>query len=193
MKINKWMLWGGGGLAAVAAVYLVMKNSGAASGSSTDGSFYPPITYSGGTAGGTTSTDPGTGTTDDSIAQLIAGNLAIAQAQSSATEYTSDNSKTVALATLAEQQTVALDTNATGIKQSLASQLGNVIQAFTKSTVKTSSSGGFFGIGAGSSSEVDTQGPGSIVGSLGFDPNGQLKINLAQGPASTAPSTAKAA
>ena len=179
--INKLWLWGGAAAVAVIGGGLILSR-GKSSSADTSGAYYPATVYGGVTDSGATSNTASS--TDNSISQLIAANIATATQQSETTKYTSDNQKAVALATIAANQNVALDDNATVIKKSLADQVGNIISAFTKKTVKSSGgSAGFLGIGAsgGSASSTET-GPGSIVGKIGYE-NGIIKIDVAQGPA----------
>lgn len=183
-KNKKVWIWGGAGLAVLIAVWYFMGRNSSGTGDQT--AYLPTTVYGAGSVAGA---DPGglggtsSGSTDNSIAQLIAGNLQMAQEQANAVITQSNNQKDVALATLDANTQVALSDNQTTQNVSLASQLGNIVSAFT--TQKSSTTGGttgFFGIGAtGSSSSTVKEGPGSIVGSLGFQ-NGMLDINLAQGP-----------
>jgi hypothetical protein len=135
--VNKWLLWGGAGAAALVGGFMLLRGGSApaASADSGSGGYYPPMVF--GSGGGTVASDSSGTSTDNSIAQLIAGNLAVAQEQSSMTKYTSDNDKAVALATLGTQQTIAsndnanklalqLNNNKTAIQQALAAQLGNI-------------------------------------------------------------------
>lgn len=180
--MNKLWIWGGAGLAILAGGAFMLTRKPAAA-TDTSGSYYPATVY----GSGVPTADPGgiggsTGlSTDNSIAQLIAGNVAMAEAQSSAAIHTSDNQLSAALATVAANRDIALNDNQTTIQKSLADQIGNVIQSFT--TKQVSSQGGtsgFFGIGAtGGSSSSSEVGPNSIVGHLGFE-NGMIDINLAR-------------
>lgn len=175
---NPWVL-GGVGLAVLAGAFVLTRPAANSDAAGSD-EFFPPIVV-GGANGGIPTADPGglnastAYSTDNSISQLIASNLATATMQSDLTKYTSDNDKSVALATLSAQKEIALDTNKTTIQQALASQLGAVVSAFTTTTSKSKS--GFLGIGGGSSST--TQGPTSILGSIGFD-NGKIAIDIAR-------------
>jgi len=188
---KKILLWGGAGIVALGGAWFVLhRGSGSGQDSAAMAAYIPPTVYGTGSVAGA---DPGglggtTGlSTDNSIAQIIAANLGLAQLQSSAAIHTSDNQKEVALATLDANKIIALNDNQTTVNNSLAQQLGNVINAFTKkSASSTGGTSGFFGIGAtaGSSSSIE-QGPGSIVGSLGYQ-DGLLKIDLSQGPARAA-------
>ncbi len=186
---KKILLWGGAGVVALAGAWFVFHKG--SSGDSGAGAAYMPSTVYG--LGSVAGADPGGlgGTsglsTDNSIAQVIAANLGLAQLQSNAAIHTSDNQKDVALATLDANKLIALNDNQTTQNVALASRLGDVINAFTsKVTSTTGGTSGFFGIGAtAGSSYAAENGPGSIVGSLGFD-NGKLDINLSQGPAKAA-------
>lgn len=182
--MNKLWLYGGAALVVVAGGAFALTRK-PASATDANGSYYPATVY----GQGVPTADPGglggtTGlSTDNSIGQLIAANIATATLQSNTTIHTSDNALAAALATVQANKDIAFDDNATVIKKSLADQIGSVISAFTTRT--TSSQGGnagFFGIGAsgGSSSSVE-QGPGSIVGKIGYN-NGMISIDVAQGP-----------
>ena len=142
--MNKWILWGGAGAAALVGGLMLLRGGAAPAASTNDtasssGGYYPPTVYGSG-AGAVSSGGSGT-STDNSIASLIAGNLAVAQVQSSLTKYTSDNDKAVALATLGSQDLIArndnqtklamqLANNRTDIQKVLAGQLGTITSAF---------------------------------------------------------------
>ncbi len=143
--MNKWLLWGGAGAAALVGGFMLLRGGSAPAAQSADsgGGYYPPMVF--GSGGGTVASSDSGSSTDNSIAQLIAGNLAVAQEQSSMTKYTSDNEKAIALATLGTQQTIAsndnsfklaqtLDNNKTAVQQSLADQLGALSATFGSKT-----------------------------------------------------------
>lgn len=163
--MNKFLIWGGVGVAALAGGFLLLRGgaSPAPAQDSGSGAYYPATVY--GSGGGSVATDTSGASTDNSIASLIAGNLAIAQEQSSATKYTSDNLKTTQLAQISSAQAIAfndnavtLDTNKKNVQVALAGQLGDIIKNMT---------GG---------KQV-----GSVGGSLGFDSNGKLSLGVATG------------
>jgi hypothetical protein len=165
--VNKLWLWGGAGAAALVGGFLLLRGGSAPAASSSDnsgglGSYYPPLVYGGG--GGSVTSDGSGSSTDNSIAQLIAGNLAVAQEQSNMTKYTSDNEKAIALAQYGSQERIAandnttklaleLDRNKTDIQKALAGQLGGLASALG---VK-----------------------GGIVGTIGFNPsNNAIGVDL---------------
>jgi hypothetical protein len=144
--MNKWLLWGGAGAAALVGGFLLLRGGAQpAASSSTDTSassgYYPPVVYGSGSTSIDSSGSSGGTTTDNSIAQLIASNLATAQEQSSLTRYTSDNEKAIALANYGSQATIAQNDNATklamqqdqnkaDIQKALAGQLGALSATF---------------------------------------------------------------
>lgn len=143
--INKWLLWGGGGAVALVAGVLLFRGNSAPADSGGDsglGAYYPATVYGSGYSGGGSTTSDGSGaSTDNSIAQLIAGNLAVAQQQSSTTKYVSDNDRAIALATLENQKTVAANDNAAKlalaqnntrgeIQKTLAAQVGQLANKY---------------------------------------------------------------
>jgi len=172
---NKAVLWGGAGVVALIGAWLIFHKGGSSGSGAT--AYVPPTVI--GTGG--TSTDASGASTDNSISQIIAANLQLAADQSNAVIHQSDNQKAVALATVDANRIVALNDNQTSQNIALTSQLGNVIDAFTTDiTSSTGGTSGFFGIGATAGSTSSSKvGPSSVVGELGFDQNGMLKINLA--------------
>jgi hypothetical protein len=190
MAINKWWLYGGAGVAVLAVGAIMLSRGGGSDASASDDlTYYPSMVFGGGTVpsaapGGLNASEAYSG--DNSIAQMIASNFATAQLQADTSKYVADTEKAIMLATLENERVLTLDTNKSLVQQSLATQLGAVVNAFTTKSSKSSS--GFLGIGGGSSST--TKGPGSIVGEIGFE-DGKIKIDIASGPAlSTAPKKA---
>lgn len=187
--MNKLWLWGGGAVAAVAlGAFILTRGTApvASSDASADtglGSYFPPLVY--GSGGSVAGADPGglnasdSYSTDNSISQLIASQLATATIQSETTKYTAGLDRDVALAGYASDQAIALDTNKTDIQKALAAQLTGVVNAFTNKSSTSKSSSGFLGIGGSGSSNSTTTGPNSIVGSIGFD-NGKINIDIAK-------------
>lgn len=169
--MNKWILWGGAGVAALVGGVLLFRG-GAAPAASTDttgsAGYYPPMVYGG--ASGSSATDTTSGTsTDNSIAQLIAGNLATAQEQSNLTKYTSDNDKAVALATLGSQQAIASNDNATKLAMQLASNRNDIQKTLAEQ------------VGSITANLTGTK--AGVAGAIGFDPNSDailLNIHTAQ-------------
>lgn len=152
--VNKWVLWGGAGVAVLAGGFLLLRGGSQSQASDGGSAFYPPTVY-GGASTPASAIDTTSGTsTDNSIAQLIASNLSIAQTQSNTTLATAQMQKDVSLATLDQQKQIAFAANDTQIKNTLAGQIGTIVSKFSN--------------------------PGSILGTIDLTGN-QVKIAVGKG------------
>lgn len=182
--VSKVIMYGGGAVAVALVGYLALSSrAGASSGgnasSDVGGGYMTPIVYSG--AG--SSIAPGgldqsqSYSSDNSIAQMIAGQLATATMQSNVSMAQIASDKEIALAGYTTDLAKTKDTNQALIEKSLADQLGAIVKSFQTSSYSSSSkSGGLFSSG-GSSSSGGTKGINNLQGTIGFQ-NGTISLDL---------------
>ncbi len=162
-----YLLYGAGALVALVGGYFIYENStsptGAAANSGTDsstlGSVYPDTIYGGGSSGTTTTDTSGT----DTLSALLAQQTTQSTQNYQLGEDTLASQERVSLATLDTQKAIALDTNQANIEQSLAGQLGSIVQAMTPSYY----------------TKYGKVSPGlaEVAGGIGFS-NGQITLDL---------------
>lgn len=190
---NPWVL-GGIGVVAIVGGFMVMRGGGgeaAASDNNYMSGYIPPMTFSGGggsiDAGQVPNTGATAGSTDTSIAALIASTLAQGQQQADLTKFISNNEKDVALAGYTNSLAITKETANASIQQSLANALGGIVKTFQGSYESTTSGGktssGFFGIGGGSNSSTTstsfTNAVNGVKGTIGYN-NGVISLDIAQ-------------
>lgn len=166
---KKVLLWGGGAIALAAVGYMVLVRGGSANAQPASNDYYPPLVYGGGSVSGGSS-DTGSTSTDNSIASVLANQLATANIQSNLTMSQISASKDIALAGYANDQSITkMQTDAT-VGAALSAQLGNIVDAF-KSSIDYGSS----------SNEVVNSGSNAY----GYDSAGSSKSGLFSGKSST--------
>ncbi len=142
--MNKKLLMYGGGAVALLAVgaFVLTRSSGSGEVASSDsGSYYPPLVYGGGGSySGDVATDGSGASSDNSIAAVLANQLATANIQSNLTMAQISATKDISLAGYANDLAITKEQSNASIGVALASQLGNVVSSMVSSWDQGSSS-----------------------------------------------------
>lgn len=181
---KKYLMYGGIGAVVLVGGYLLMNRGGGGSSSAdAGGSYYPPLVYGGSggvTSSGDTAVATGTSNTDASINAMLASQFQTAQLNANVNMAQLSNDREIALAGYStDLAKTKLTTNA-AIEQSLAGQLGNIVSNLVGTTTNSSSRNGFFGIGGSSSSSMNKEGLKSVSGTIGFNDNGVISLDIAK-------------